>query len=122
MLNRVMHNQIRRACCSIGQTVLYEVSIKFKNIGIRDDYMHWLSCHHIDEVLKFEGFLSATLFTDTNNEGLVVHYILESPNAFNSYDRSAFAKRLREEAAAKFDPEAFVVTRRLLVPQNQFFR
>jgi hypothetical protein len=122
MLNRFIHTQIRRSCNHAGKYIIYEVSIQFLNPLIREAYLNWLTSHHINEVLKCDGFLSASLLGDQHNTGVVVQYTVGSNKDYENYNSSAFAKGLRQEAIDKFGLESFIVTRRILLPYSQFFR
>ena len=121
MLSRV-GNQVRRSCCAAGGGAVYEVSIKFRDAGIRDDYYNWLASRHIKEVLQCDGFVSAELFREHGGcDGLVVRYQLESTEVYDKYNRSDTAKRLREEAIGKFGSK-FEASRRVLVNSDIFFK
>jgi hypothetical protein len=110
------------SCCPSGRTVNYEVFIKFLDPCIKNDYYRWLSTSHINEVLKFDGFLSAELLEEYNGSGsLIVRYSLESIAVYESYDRSEAAGKLRQEAIDKFG-DKFAVSRRVLISGDVFFR
>jgi hypothetical protein len=110
------------SCCPTGMGAIYEVSISFTDGGkVRDEYSHWLSNHHISEVLSCEGFVSAELLKESMGTGLVVRYTLESPHAYEKYNASEVAKRLRQDAFDKFGP-VFSASRKLLVSDGVFFR
>ena len=122
MVSRIFTGQLRRSCCLAGNSAVYEVSIRFTNPSIREQYIKWLSVRHIQEVLQFDGFVSADLLKEVNSDDIVVKYILESPQVYDAYNMSDTAKRLREEAIDVFGKDSFTASRRILVVNQQFFR
>ena len=46
--------------------ILYEVNLEISN-EIFDDYMAWLR-PHIQEMLRFQGFIKADIYTNTEQE------------------------------------------------------
>lgn len=109
------------SCCPTN-TAIYEVNIKFLNPSVRKEYVNWLSSRHIHEVLKCEGFLSAELLEDMQASDVTVKYTLESPQVYEKYNSSEAAKALREEAINKFGDSSFSISRRVLVPNQVFYK
>ena len=106
-------------CSPSGREVIYEVSIKFNDgANIIEEYCQWLSGNHIREVLKCDGF---ELLKEMTAPGLLVRYVLESEQAFDKYQNSETAKRLRQEAVDKYGP-AFTASRKLYTTSAVFFR
>jgi len=124
MLSRSLR---RSTACCITRPAVYEVAIQFNDKSISKQYYRWLSDHHIQEVLRFPGFVSAELLTTyTDNKsspdmGIVVRYILESPSVFDDYDKSETAKKLRADAIELFK-DKFNASRRVLVSEEIFHK
>eukprot|EP00003_Mantamonas_plastica_P031970 TRINITY_DN84_c0_g1_i7.p1 TRINITY_DN84_c0_g1~~TRINITY_DN84_c0_g1_i7.p1 ORF type:complete len:121 (-),score=26.20 TRINITY_DN84_c0_g1_i7:338-700(-) len=91
--------------------IIYEVNL-FLDQEIETDYLEWLR-PHMDEMLKIDGFLSATLTQvenlgehpkDEENEGRVQYtalYVLKDREAFDSYVANQ-AKAMRGDAFKSF--------------------
>ena len=92
---------------------IYEVNIDL-DPDIQDTYREWLT-PHIREILKFEGFLEASVFTrESDNEkiGLTVHYRARNRAAVEGYLENHSA-RFRKDASDRFGGR-FSAKRRIL--------
>ena len=102
--------------------VIYEVNIAV-NSEIHSDYEAWLK-GHVEQLLKVPGFKTAKTYSRINeDEGdgstkrlLTVHYFVESRGALQKYFETQ-APELRRDAERLFGNK-FVITRRILYPQN----
>jgi hypothetical protein len=110
------------SCCPGATGAVYEVSIAFNDLSIIQEYHAWLSGHHINEVLNFDGFISAELLQEYNGTGLTVRYLMESTDTFEKYNSSDTALRLRKEALEKFGSSKFSVCRRVLIASGVFYK
>lgn len=110
------------SCRSTGRGAVYEVSIRFSDASVKADYYKWLTSSHIQEVLKYDGFISAELLEEfPGPDGFLLRYFLESESVFTKYDSSEDAKRLRLQGIERFG-NSFSATRRVLLSRDVFFR
>ena len=92
-------------------SILYEVSIRVDE-SIRADYLHWLR-QHMDAMLAIDGFASADLFIDTEDENqLVCHYRLRDAAAMDAY-LAGPAKEMRADGVNRFG-DKFSASRRIM--------
>jgi hypothetical protein len=112
---------IRTSCCTSGRGVVYEVSVRFTDPSISEQYSKWLSDHHVEEVLQFPGFESAEILSQVDQPGVVVRYNLASEDVFTKYNGSEIAKKLRADAIGLFG-DKFQASRRVLISQSMHFR
>jgi hypothetical protein len=120
----MLHSSLSRlsGCCSVGRGVTYEVSVAFDSAGeTQEKFINWLTSHHIKAVLAVDGFLSAELQNNASVPGVVVRYQIESMDAYERYDKSDLARRLRQEAIDVFG-SSLPVSRRLLVSLGLFYK
>lgn len=97
---------------------LYEVNLEVQE-SVAMQFSEWLP-KHIEEMLSFDGFISAHWYkrenAEENNTNLVclwtIHYQLLSKDHFSQY-LSQHAQRMRQEGVDKFGVQ-FTATRRLL--------
>lgn len=97
---------------------LYEVNLEVQD-SCAEEFAQWLSVH-IEEMLSFDGFVSATWYNRENAEEnninsvslWTIHYQLLSKDHFSQYLRE-HAQRMRQEGMDKFGGQ-FSATRRLL--------
>lgn len=114
------------ACCPGGNGATYMVSVRFNDPTIRDEYKVWLASKHIKEVLACPGFVSAELLQVYENgdasgsAGVVVKYTLESVQAFDDYNKSETAKKLRADALEIFG-DKFTASRKVLLAGDVFY-
>lgn len=95
--------------------VLYEVVITVAP-EIRADYLAWLK-PHMDEMLTFDGFLSAAMFVNSENENeITCHYRLKDQSAMNAYLEGP-AKEMRADGVKRFG-DNIRATRRILTAQE----
>lgn len=97
--------------------VVYEVNVRVAP-AIQAAYRAWLS-EHVAEMLRLDGFVSASIFTDETGEvdedgwaRIVVHYVLTGRDALDRYLRDD-APRMRTDGTARFG-DRFAATRRIL--------
>ena len=96
--------------------VTYEVNLHLK-AEILAEYREFLR-DHVKEMLKFDGFLTASIFElspteDEFSQHLTVHYKVESMHQLQNYlDHSA--AQMREQAVMRFG-ERFKADRRVLI-------
>ena len=96
---------------SAAPSILYEVSIRVDG-SIRADYFHWLR-DHMTAMLAIDGFASADLFVDTEDENqFVCHYRLRDTAAMNAY-LAGPAKEMRADGVTRFG-DKFSASRRIL--------
>ncbi|GJL93817.1 MAG: hypothetical protein DHS20C05_02220 [Hyphococcus sp.] len=94
--------------------ILYEVVITVGS-EIRADYLSWLR-QHMDEMKTIDGFTSATLFNNSENENeLTCHYGLTDMAAMEAYLNGA-AKDMRADGIKRFG-DKFIAKRRILTKQ-----
>lgn len=125
MVLNVIRRQVQSrlmSCCPGATGAVYEVYIAFNDLSIIQEYHAWLSGHHINEVLNFDGFVSAELLQEYNGTGLTVRYLMESTDTFEKYNSSETATRLRKEALEKFGSSKFSVCRRVLMASEVFYK
>lgn len=80
--------------------ILYEVVISIAP-DIRDDYLAWLR-KHMDEMLTFDGFESAEMFFNTEDENeITCHYRLRDRAAMDAYLEGP-AKEMRADGVKRF--------------------
>jgi len=96
--------------------VLYEVNLVV-NRDIYGDFLSWLR-EHINEMLCFEGFVKADLWTleaedqGSSPDAICVQYHLESRDKLNTY-LNVHAPRMRKDGIRRFGGK-FSATRRIL--------
>ena len=98
--------------------VIYEVNLDV-DAAVADELMAWLALH-VEEMLRFDGFEGATLYTRRPEEEsaergrvlLTVHYRVASRGALERY-LLEHAASMRREGLERF-PEAFRADRRIL--------
>jgi len=91
--------------------ILYEVVISV-DPAIRKDYLTWLK-QHISEMKALDGFVSAQLFINTENENeLTCHYRLKNHEAMRAY-LDGPAKKMRADGINRFS-DKFSAQRRIL--------
>ena len=94
--------------------IIYEVNLSI-DTALETSFIAWLKIH-INEMLKFDGFIDASLFIDMENnhtsKNWVVQYDVESMAYLDDYF-SLHAKRMRKEALDRFC-DGFTYTRRIL--------
>ncbi|MDI9818156.1 MULTISPECIES: DUF4286 family protein [unclassified Legionella] len=94
--------------------LIYEVNLEI-NSAIFDDYLAWLG-PHIQEILKYEGFVKADLlFNHDIEEGIrkiTVAYYLQDEDSYHHY-LDHHAVKMRADAGKWFNGQ-FKATRRLL--------
>lgn len=96
---------------SNAPSILYEVSIRVDE-SIRADYLHWLR-EHMTAMLEIDGFASADLFIDTEDENqFVCHYRLRDSAAMDAY-LAGPAKAMRADGMNRFG-DKFSASRRIL--------
>lgn len=114
------------SCCPGGNSAIYQVSIRFNDATIKDEYKSWLATKHIKEVLSFPGFVSAQLHPiyengdSSGSAGVVVNYLLESLQVFEEYNKSDIARKLRSDALEIFG-DKFTASRKVLVTGDVFY-
>ncbi len=113
----------RFSCCPslVGRGVIYEVCVRCLDPAIGESYTHWLTSHHVDEVLQFPGFNSAEILRDHKTHDVIVRYSLDSASVFDEYDSSDAAKKLRGDASQMFGHK-FQASRRLLTSHSIHFK
>ena len=93
---------------------IYEVNLSIET-ALETSFIPWLKTH-INEMLKFDGFIDASLFIDAENnhtsKNWVVQYKVESMAHLEDYF-SLHVKRMRKEALDRFS-DGFTATRRIL--------
>ena len=105
---------------------VYEVNLAV-NHQHADDFAKWLE-PHIQEMLTFEGFISAQWFSrkpedeqsDLKATLWTIHYTLQDAAAFEMY-LNTHASRMRAEGMSLFQG-AFTANRRLLYSQQRFVK
>lgn len=105
----------------MGKTMLiYEVNLVVDS-EIKEEFTEWLY-DHINEMLKFDGFLSADLYEfdkdEINRISWCVHYHIENERALEEY-LSKHAKVMRAKALELF-PGYFTAKRRVLEPLSSY--
>jgi len=94
--------------------IIYEVNLSIEP-ALETVFIPWLKTH-IDEMLKFDSFIDASLFIDAENnhtsKNWVVQYKVESMTHLEDYF-NLHAKRMRKEALDRFC-DGFTATRRIL--------
>ncbi len=81
-------------------SILYEVVIDVAP-EIRDDYLTWLR-PHMDEMLTFDGFLSADLYVNSEDKNeITCHYRLRDRAAMDAY-LDGPAKAMRADGVERF--------------------
>jgi len=99
-------------------SIIYEVTLHV-DAGIADEYDAWLE-EHIREMHELPGFVGSEKFAVEPEEasparvGRVVHYRLESREAFDDYLRD-HADRMRDKGLERFAGH-FSASRRILHP------
>lgn len=94
--------------------ILYEVNLSISN-EIADDYMTWLK-PHIQAMLKFEGFIKAELYQNTEQEdgktNVVASYYVDNEHNLQAYI-SEMSADMRADGIKRFGDKC-VATRRIL--------
>jgi len=91
--------------------ILYEVIITV-DPAIRADYLVWLR-RHMAEMTAIDGFQSADLFINTENENeLACHYRLRDRDAMNAYLEGP-AQAMRADGVKHFG-DKFSASRRIM--------
>ena len=94
--------------------IIYEVNLSIETV-LETSFISWLKTH-INEMLKFDGLINASLFKDMENnhtcKNWVVQYEVESMEYLEDYF-NLHAKRIRKEALDRFC-DGFTATRRIL--------
>ena len=105
--------------------IVYEVNLRVAP-SVLPAYRAWLTAH-IDELLRLDGFVAATVFADETDDSegdlaglddadrwprLVVHYTLTDRAALDRYFATD-APRMRADGVARFG-DRFMATRRIL--------
>lgn len=99
-------------------SIIYEVTLHV-DADIEDEYDAWLD-EHIREMHELPGFVGSEKFSiepdegSSNQVGRVVHYRLESRQAFDNYLRN-HADRMRDKGLQRFAGR-FTASRRILHP------
>lgn len=102
--------------------VLYEVNLSV-NHEIYQDYKHWLN-EHIQQMLKFPGFVKATVLRQTidndtdSQKKLTIQYQLESTEHLQEYFKR-HAQKMRAEGVIRFEGK-FTATRRIFEIEATF--
>lgn len=100
--------------------IIYELYIQSKN-AIAEDMLIWLDSVLIKEMLSYEGFLAAKLFTLINDDSkshsrkytyYSVQFLVESIDLLNNY-LTNYGDKFRLDAAAKYGKQ-FTEERRIL--------
>ncbi len=98
----------------MNSNILYEVIITVAP-DTRDDYLAWLR-PHMDEMLTFDGFRSADLYFNSENENEVTcHYRLRDMAAMETY-LAGPAQRMRADGVKRFG-DKMSARRRILETQ-----
>ncbi len=94
--------------------IIYEVNLSIES-ALESAFIPWLKTH-MDEMLKFDGFIDASLFMDVESDhaakNWVVQYKVESMAHLEDYF-NLHANRMRQEALDRFC-DGFTATRRIL--------
>ena len=94
--------------------ILYEVNLTILN-EIADDYMAWLK-PHIQEMLRFEGFIKAELYKNNEQEdsktNVVASYYVNNENNLQAYINEMSAD-MRADGIKRFGDKC-IATRRVL--------
>lgn len=106
----------RNVVVSDNRKILYEVVITIVPEA-RDDYLSWLQ-PHMDEMLKFDGFQSADMFFNSENENeITCHYRLRDMVAMEAYLEGP-AKEMRAAGVKRFGDKISAQRRILFVDNN----
>ncbi len=98
---------------SLPGAVLYEVNITITQES-RADFLTWLN-PHVQEMLNFDGFESAEILIDSENDReIICHYRLRNLAAMNAYLEGP-AKAMRADGVARFGGKMQAKRRILLV-------
>ena len=93
---------------------LYEVNLTV-DISIAGDYAAWLA-PHIQQILSFEGFLSARWFEEDSDDPAVkrwvVHYYVKDRASLDNYFAN-HAAGMRRDGLERF-PGKFTASRRVM--------
>lgn len=93
-------------------SVVYEVNVEVEK-EILEDYIKWLKEKHFGDLLKIDGFQSATLFkVEGSDNSLSCQYKLENRQKLENYFNNE-AKVMRQEGVDKFGTK-FKASRRIL--------
>lgn len=100
--------------------IVYEIYIEAKN-SIAEDMLIWLDTVEIKEMLNFQGFKAAKLYTLINDDSqsktkkntyYSVQFLVESIDILNSY-LANYGDKFRQDASAKYGKN-FIEERRIL--------
>lgn len=106
-----LQRRSRNAVVSENRKILYEVVIAVAPEA-RDDYLSWLQ-PHMDEMLAFDGFQSADMFFNSEDEyEITCHYRLRDMAAMDAY-LAGPAKEMRADGIRRFG-DMFSARRRIL--------
>lgn len=102
--------------------IMYEVNLKIA-AEIYDSYRLWLR-PHLQEMLQFEGFTSAKVLEQLNEDDgtfrlITVQYTITSMDDLNAY-LDNHATIIREDALRQF-PGGFTANRRVFIVQDEIF-
>jgi hypothetical protein len=107
--------------------VIYEVSTTVENAHA-DAFLHWLDDFHVQEVLKIDGFIEATISERnlefeqsgfvTTHRGFVVSYVLDSPAALDNYLHN-HAAAMRQDGLSRFGGHFSATRRSLAIVSNK---
>lgn len=104
--------------------IIYEVNL-IVDPATGDEFEHWLR-NHVQEMLGFEGFGSAEIFSqapgdvvdgDPDKRYWTVQYRIRDRSSLDNY-LTEHAQRMRNEGLMKF-PGQFSASRRILIPTRQ---
>ena len=100
--------------------ILYEVNLVISD-EIFDEYMVWLR-PHIQEMLRFQGFIKADIYTNTEqqegNTKVVASYYVDNEENLHSYINEMSAG-MRADGIKRFGDKC-VATRRVLKLQEHY--
>lgn len=102
--------------------VIYEVNLKVNN-EIFTKFIQWLSLH-IEDVLKFPGFVKAVFLRDFESDddlqkNISIQYYLNSPKSLDNYLKN-HAPTIRQVGLSKF-PNQYSYSYRILEVQEEVF-
>ena len=89
--------------------------------GTEDEWNQWMDKVHIPDILAAEGFISARKFcVQRDSAGLSFNYVtmyeIESLEAFERYNTSDYAERMREEHSSRY--AHFVMAARTVLEEH----
>ena len=92
--------------------IIYEVNLKIEP-QIKQLFLSWLN-EHIEAMLRITGFQTATVYTDMDQDDMVVHYHISDQKCLEDYFK-LHAQKMREDGLNRFGTQ-FSATRRVLQP------